>query len=118
MLARYPAAPTSVGMASRDVDMFAQRGGLSELTRELIALAVSEAASNVVLHAYLGTTEPASFDIDAELQRERLVVIVEDRGSGMRAHPDSPGMGLGLGLIGSVARRSRSRTARRACACA
>ena len=36
---------------------------------------------------------------------ERLVVVVRDYGCGMRAHHDSPGLGIGLSLIGHLASR-------------
>jgi serine/threonine-protein kinase RsbW/stage II sporulation protein AB (anti-sigma F factor) len=34
---------------------------------------------------------------------DRLVVVVRDYGGGMRPRPDSPGLGLGLPLISSMA---------------
>ena len=68
----------------------------------LVSLAVSEAASNVVFHAYRDRDrEP--FSVIAEVDGDRLVVIVADRGTGMRPNPDSAGLGLGLSIIGNVA---------------
>jgi anti-sigma regulatory factor (Ser/Thr protein kinase) len=68
----------------------------------IVSLAVSEAASNVVFHAYRDRDrEP--FTVTAEVEDDRLIVIVADRGTGMRPNPDSAGLGLGLSIIGNVA---------------
>jgi anti-sigma regulatory factor (Ser/Thr protein kinase) len=68
----------------------------------IVSLAVSEAASNVVFHAYRDRDrEP--FAVTAEVEDDRLLVTVADRGSGMRPNPDSAGLGLGLSIIGNVA---------------
>ena len=68
----------------------------------VVSLAVSEAASNVVFHAYR-QSEPLPFTVEAETNSEQLVDTVSDRGSGMKPNPDSPGLGLGLSIIGNVA---------------
>ena len=68
----------------------------------IVSLAVSEAASNVVFHAYRDRDrEP--FTATAAVEDDRLVVTIADRGSGMRPNPDSAGLGLGLSIIGNVA---------------
>lgn len=69
----------------------------------VVSLAVSEAASNVVFHAYRGGSERRPFTLRAEIDAGRLVVVVSDRGGGMQPNPDSAGLGLGLSIIGSVA---------------
>ena len=67
-----------------------------------IALAVSEALTNVVMHAYVGRSS-GPMRIRAEQDGGRLLIEVEDDGIGLRPRPDSPGAGLGLALIGSLA---------------
>ena len=100
----YDAVPASVGDARAAIDAFARRNGVDERRREDIALAVSEAATNVVQHAYANEgTGPPGFDICAHLRSHALVVVVEDHGSGLRPRTDSPGLGLGLQLIEQVA---------------
>jgi anti-sigma regulatory factor (Ser/Thr protein kinase) len=67
-----------------------------------IRLAVTEACSNVVVHAYAG--RPAGpLDVLATVLEDELTVIVRDEGPGIGPHPGSPGLGLGLPLIASLA---------------
>jgi serine/threonine-protein kinase RsbW len=63
-----------------------------------IRLAVTEACTNVVVHAYPDGHE-GMLEILATLQEEKLVVVVRDEGPGIGPRPDSPGLGLGLPLI-------------------
>jgi anti-sigma regulatory factor (Ser/Thr protein kinase) len=66
-----------------------------------IALAVSEAVSNAVIHAFRDR-EPGKIDIRAFPEEDSVVVSVSDDGVGVMPNPDSPGLGLGLALIGSL----------------
>lgn len=68
-----------------------------------IALAVSEALSNVVMHAYVDRVGPGPMRIRAAHTEHRLVVEVEDDGVGIRPRLDSPGGGMGLALIATLA---------------
>jgi anti-sigma regulatory factor (Ser/Thr protein kinase) len=67
-----------------------------------VRLAVTEACSNVVVHAYADGT-PGPLEVLATLDDSTLTVIVRDEGPGIAPHPDSPGLGLGLPLIASLA---------------
>ena len=67
-----------------------------------VRLAVTEACSNVVVHAYADGT-PGPLEVLATLTDEELTVVVRDEGPGIAPHPDSPGLGLGLPLIASLA---------------
>jgi len=67
-----------------------------------IRLAITEACSNVVVHAYAGR-EPGPLEVDATVRDGMLSVIVRDEGPGIMPHPGSPGLGLGLPLIASLA---------------
>jgi serine/threonine-protein kinase RsbW len=67
-----------------------------------IRLAVTEACTNVVVHAYPdGRAGP--MEVLATLLGDELTVIVRDEGKGIGPRPDSPGLGLGLPLIASLA---------------
>jgi anti-sigma regulatory factor (Ser/Thr protein kinase) len=66
-----------------------------------VALAVSEAVSNVVLHAYRDGGR-GTVRVVACARPTELVVVVRDYGCGMRPHPESPGAGLGLSIIGAA----------------
>ena len=65
-------------------------------------LAVSEAVSNVVVHGYR-ETGGGEFTLRVEWGGEELRVIVRDEGCGMMPRADSPGAGLGLPLIATLA---------------
>jgi serine/threonine-protein kinase RsbW len=67
-----------------------------------IALAVTEAATNAVMHAYIGQERPGPIAIQVERCAGHLCVRVRDSGTGLRPRLDSPGLGLGLGLIAQV----------------
>ncbi len=67
-----------------------------------IRLAVTEACTNVVRHAYSGHHGP----LEVRIYRESpgaVTVVVADRGSGLKPRLDSEGLGLGLPLIAAVA---------------
>jgi serine/threonine-protein kinase RsbW len=68
-----------------------------------IALAVTEAATNVVLHAYRDREVPGSVVIEADRFEDHVCLYVRDQGTGLAPRVDSPGLGLGLGLIAQVA---------------
>jgi serine/threonine-protein kinase RsbW len=81
-------------------------GGLGEAleldpqTLSDVKLAVTEACTNVVVHAYAGADGP--MQVAAELGDELITVIVRDEGRGITPRPDSPGLGLGLPLIATL----------------
>jgi serine/threonine-protein kinase RsbW len=86
-------------------------GRLRELSDELLAdlkLALTEAASNSVRHAY-GDKDVGVVEISYELYPDRLVIEVTDEGEGFdpaqaECHPDelSEG-GLGIAIIRAIA---------------
>jgi serine/threonine-protein kinase RsbW len=67
-----------------------------------IRLAVTEACTNVVVHAY-PDGEEGPMEVLATLLGDELIVVVRDEGRGIGPRPDSPGLGLGLPLIASLA---------------
>jgi serine/threonine-protein kinase RsbW len=66
-----------------------------------VKLAVTEACTNVVVHAYPDGDGPMS--VYAGLVDGALTVVVSDEGRGILPRPDSPGLGLGLPLIATLA---------------
>jgi anti-sigma regulatory factor (Ser/Thr protein kinase) len=66
-----------------------------------IKLAVTEACTNVVIHAYPDGEGP--MEISADIGTEHLSVVVRDEGRGVMPRADSPGLGLGLPLIATLA---------------
>jgi serine/threonine-protein kinase RsbW len=93
-----PAQPRSVASARHAVEDFCAG---EVLDHQAVAIAVSEAVTNAVTHAY-----PAGVDgrvrLVAILQLGSLEIRIADRGRGMTARTDRPGLGVGLDLIAQL----------------
>jgi anti-sigma regulatory factor (Ser/Thr protein kinase)/PAS domain-containing protein len=100
---RVPAVPASVGELRHALSTELQALPVPTSLVEDIGLAVSEAATNAVLHAYLGESHPGPLCLSARLMDDTVHVIVRDHGRGMTPRPDSPGLGLGLPLMTRLA---------------
>ena len=97
-----PAEPHLVGVLRERVARCARDAGLPAPRIADVRLAVTEALANVVRHAYPdGAAGPV--DIEVRTVRSELTVTVSDAGGGVRPRPDSPGLGLGLPLIATLA---------------
>jgi anti-sigma regulatory factor (Ser/Thr protein kinase) len=107
----YDATAESVPAARHAVTAFAREAGVSNSRLTDIALAVSEACSNVVVHAYRDTA-PGLLEVAARRPSDWLEIEVSDRGAGMAPRTDSPGMGVGLPLIAEVTDSFEVRAAR------
>src|SRR4051812_16387731 len=98
----WPAVPQSVAQVRRAVVGHAGRLGASPAALAAIELALSEAMTNAVQHAYVDRRRPGPVLVTAEPADGILRVTVQDEGTGMRPRPDSPGLGLGLPLISQM----------------
>jgi serine/threonine-protein kinase RsbW len=98
----WPARPEHVGAARRAASVAAARAGAENAVLDAVRLAVSEAVSNVVVHSYRGATR-GEFTMSVAWEDNRLQVTVRDHGCGMQPRMDSPGAGLGLPLIATLA---------------
>jgi serine/threonine-protein kinase RsbW len=95
--------PTVVRTLRRELVEYARLLGASDETRDAIALAASEALTNAVQHAYVGQ-KPGPIDVQARLEPpDQLIVLVSDEGRGPIPRADSPGLGLGLGVMAQTA---------------
>ena len=99
----YPATAESLPLARRAVAQCAGQLAGGDLSTEAIALAVTEACSNVVVHAYRDHARAGQMTVSLERSDDCLRVYVADDGIGMAPRPDSPGLGLGLPLISQLA---------------
>lgn len=100
-----PATPDHVAAVRRGVARFACDQGFDEDRAADVALAVSEALTNVVLHAYRGhrTGEPHRMRAEASINGGgALIVEIYDDGVGMQPNPDSSGLGLGVPIMRQV----------------
>jgi serine/threonine-protein kinase RsbW/stage II sporulation protein AB (anti-sigma F factor) len=94
----HRAAPRSIRHVRHGLDAALAELGVRAARRSDIALAVTEAVTNAVLHAY-ADTEPGPVHVEAGLTGARLRIAVTDCGRGMVPRADSPGLGVGLALI-------------------
>src|SRR4051794_9741373 len=78
----WPALPASVSEARRAVVDYACRLAATPAALAAIELAVSEAMTNAVQHAYPGAP-PGPVSIIGEVADSALVVTVADEGTGM-----------------------------------
>ena len=96
----YPAVADSVPRAREALSTFARAAGATGEKLDSIRLAVSEAATNVVVHAY--DDDSGRIQVDAGLSAGELWVLISDEGLGMRPQIQSSGLGFGLSLISQV----------------
>jgi len=97
-----PAQADSIPVIRHVLGAYAEALALPPDVIEDMRLAVTEACTNVVRHAYDG--DPAGpIDVVVKPDGEHIDVIVSDRGRGMGPSPDVDGPGLGLPLIAALA---------------
>jgi len=101
LVLRLPAEADQVPVARRAVAEFCELYGLAAPLIDDVKLVVTEACTNVVLHAYAGR-EPGSIELDAFATEDELRLLVRDRGAGMTPAPMAEGLGLGLPLIAAL----------------
>lgn len=99
-----PARPENVAVIRHVLGAFAESLHLPKPVVEDMRLAVTEACTNVVRHAYDGD-EPGPLEIVIRPAGDMLDVIVSDRGRGTGLSPDRAGPGLGLSLIAALAHK-------------
>ncbi len=98
-----PSEPASVSKARAALASVARRLGAPE---EDVKLAVSEAVSNAVVHAF-GERGGGMITLRAWRERDRLDVLVADNGGGMMPKVDRAGLGLGISVITRLAAEVR-----------
>jgi anti-sigma regulatory factor (Ser/Thr protein kinase) len=91
----------NVALIRHVIGSVAEAVGFSRRGAEDVRLAVTEACTNVVRHAY-PEREPGPLEVVALPGPCRLTVVVTDHGGGIRPNPGSEGAGLGLPLIAAL----------------
>ncbi len=100
-----PATADNVPLLRHAMAGFLEGQSVTGETAADVLLAVTEACTNVVQHAY--RSDPAAVDRHIELAAECmdssiLEVAVRDLGRGFAPRVDSPGLGLGLPVIAAL----------------
>ena len=98
-----PAVPSTVTAMRGDMAAFATSVGIADPLLSSVKLAVSEAVTNAVVHAYVDAPRPGLVRVAASIEGDSLLVEVCDDGSGMMPRLDSPGLGVGLPVIADMA---------------
>jgi serine/threonine-protein kinase RsbW len=94
-----PARPENIALVRGVVEAAAEERGLPRALVSDMRLAVTEACTNVVRHAYEGE---GNLEVLLELTDRAARVVVEDQGCGIGSSPDRAGPGLGLPLIAAL----------------
>jgi anti-sigma regulatory factor (Ser/Thr protein kinase) len=92
------ATPEHVPIARTAIDQLCEQAGITGEVAETIRLAVTEACTNCVLHAYDAGVPSPTFVLDARAEVNALLVVVHDSGLGITRGRSSKAGGLGLGL--------------------
>jgi serine/threonine-protein kinase RsbW/stage II sporulation protein AB (anti-sigma F factor) len=98
--ATYEAHPHSVSIVRNQMAALARDCGLDDQGVSDVRLAVSEATTNALVHAY--RNKPGPIRVSALMQNSELLIAIRDEGTGCRPRTDTPGLGLGLPVIASV----------------
>ena len=97
----YRAEPEAVLCARASLTEFARTAGAGPERLDAIRLAVSEAVTNAVLHAY-EKGQPGMIGLSATYVSGELWLFVSDDGAGLRARRSGRGLGLGLAVIAQL----------------
>jgi anti-sigma regulatory factor (Ser/Thr protein kinase) len=96
-----PARAENVAVVRHALGALGETLDVDSRTLSDIKLAITEACTNVVVHAYNGNEGP--MEVAASLEPgDTLTVVVRDNGRGIAPRADTPGLGLGLPLIATL----------------
>ena len=96
-----PARAENVAVARHAIGGLGDVIDVSDQTLADVKLAVTEACTNVVVHAYPAGDGPMG--VRATVNDDLLRIVIIDEGRGILPRADSPGLGLGLPLIATLA---------------
>jgi anti-sigma regulatory factor (Ser/Thr protein kinase) len=100
-----PGTPFGVRTLRREISGIAEDCGMDATGVADVQLAVTEAATNAVMHAY--ATTPGDVTVTAAVHEGELAIVIADTGGGLVERSDSPGLGVGLSIIATVADEMR-----------
>jgi anti-sigma regulatory factor (Ser/Thr protein kinase) len=100
-----PARPEGVGVVRQALAGMADALAIEPDVLADMKMAVTEACTNVVVHAYALDDDPGLLNVGMLTDDASLTVIVADRGSGIQpraTRAGTPALGLGLPLIAAL----------------
>jgi anti-sigma regulatory factor (Ser/Thr protein kinase) len=100
----FPAGPATPSVARHAVRDFLHSLGADPRVFGDVLLALSEVVTNAVVHGYRNEAG-GEVRIEAHHSSDGLLLSVADQGRGMAPRHDSPGLGLGLPLVGRIAKK-------------
>jgi anti-sigma regulatory factor (Ser/Thr protein kinase) len=98
-----PALPANVALVRQALAGLTDELGVEPARAADMKIALTEACTNVVVHAY--GDEPGPLEVAMAVEHGRLVMSVRDRGNGLHPLPgrdDGAPLGFGLALIASL----------------
>jgi serine/threonine-protein kinase RsbW len=101
--ARYPGTPRGVSVLRQAMAGLANDCGMDAEGIADVRLAVTEAATNAVIHAYAEVD--GELRVTAAVDDGELTIVICDAGPGLVERENSPGLGLGLAIIANVVER-------------
>ena len=96
-----PARPANIAIVRRVLEGVADVLDVPDKVLENATLAVTEACTNVVRHAY--EEGEGAIDVTVRPKPDSLEIVIADEGRGIGPSPDTGGPGLGLPLIAALA---------------
>jgi serine/threonine-protein kinase RsbW len=94
----FAAMPETVTSARSAITGLCERLQLEGEIVTRVRIAVNEACTNCVQHAYTGENPGSTYMLETRLADDALVIIVHDYGIGMTSGNPSTNVGLGLGM--------------------
>jgi serine/threonine-protein kinase RsbW len=103
VLLTMPARPEGVGVVRQALAGMADALDFEASVLADMKMAVTEACTNVVVHAY--DADAGVLEVEMRAAEDGLTIVVRDHGSGIQPRParaEPPALGLGLPLIAAL----------------
>jgi serine/threonine-protein kinase RsbW len=103
VLLTMPARPEGVGVVRQALAGMADALDFEAAVLADMKMAVTEACTNVVVHAY--ESDSGVLEVEMQATEDGLTIVVRDHGTGIQPRParsEPPALGLGLPLIAAL----------------